>query len=401
MSKGKLCILYVSHSAQLYGAEQSLLQLLKGLDRDRFSPVVVLPGAGRLQQRIAELSIPVEIVSFIRPWLTRKAGVMRLVNHIGLVPFLAQSVWTLRKLIHHYRIDLVHTNSITIIDGALAARSMGVAHIWHAREILIRGSPYHFLFGQIGHNLALSIINHLSDRIIGISNAVCQSLEQSHNSSKAIVVYNAIDIDSFDISRSRTRIRQSLGVPDGVYLVGEIAKVAPVKGYTEFVQAAAQVRQAMPNVAFIGVGDALPKSYFRQLSDLIAHLRLHNEFTLLGFRDDVPDIISALDLLVLPSHYEPFGRALVEAMAAGKPVVGTRVGGIPEIIESGITGLLVTPGSPDELAQAMIKILQDPDLARRMGAAGRERARTRFSPGRYVTEIQKIYEELVRERTTP
>lgn len=394
MSSHKINVLYLSHSAQLYGAEQSLLQLLKGLDRDRFSPVVVLPQEGPLKQRIADLSIPIEIVPSIRGWLTRREGIMRLLHHIGLIPFLARSVWTVARLVHRYNIRLIHTNSLVLIDGALTARLSGIPHVWHAREMLVRESPHNFLFGP---RSALSLVNHLADRIIAISNAVRLCFEQAGDASKIIVVHNAVDLPALDTLDAGDSIRRELDIPQGVPVVGEIANITPVKGYEDLVVAGAQVRQSIPNVRFMMVGGAPYASYKKRITMLINDYGLGDCFVFTGFRPDVPEIISTLDLLVLPSHYEPFGRALVEAMAAGKPVIGTNVGGIPEIIEDGVTGLLVPPGSPDDLAQAIITILQNPDMARRMGAAGCERAKARFSPERYATEIQKIYKELVGE----
>lgn len=391
MSDHKFNILYLSHSAQIYGAEQSLLQLLKGLDRDRFSPVVVLPQEGPLKQRIADLSIPVEIVPSIRAWLTRRAGIMRLLHHIGLVPFLVRSVWTLTKLIRRYHIELVHTNSLVVIDGALAARLSGISHVWHAREMLIHKSPHNFLFGP---RSALSLVNRLADRVIAISNAVRLCFEQVGDDSKIMVVYNPIDIKIFKKFGAEGSIRWGLNIPQGVPLVGEIANIRPAKGYEDLVVAGALVRQSIPNVRFMMVGGAPYAFYKKRITMLINDYGLGDCFVFTGFRPDVPEIISTLDLLVLPSHYEPFGRVLVEAMAAGKPVIGTNVGGIPEIIEDGVTGLLVPSHSPDKLAEAIITILQNPSLARQMGEAGRRRARERFSVEQHVAKIQEVYEEL-------
>jgi len=320
---------------------------------------------------------------------------MRLLHHVGLIPFLICSVWRLLELIRRFDIDWVHTNSLVIIDGALAARLSGIPHVWHAREVFTEESPYHFLFGHLGHRIALSLIDYLSDRIIAISSAVGHSLSHTNRLFRSIVVYNAVEVSVADTSGARERIRKLLSIPTGVYLVGEVARLAPIKGYDDYVRAAAQVHQAMPNTRFVAVGDALSEAYQQSISELIARLGMERDISLLGFRHDVADIMGALDLLVLPSHYEPFGRVLVEAMAAGKPVIGTNVGGIPEIIENGTNGLLVAPGSPDALAGAIIKILQNPDMARRMGAAGRELAKARFGPERYVAQIQGVYEGLI------
>jgi glycosyltransferase involved in cell wall biosynthesis len=392
MCNCKLRVLYVSHSAQLYGAEQSLLLLLKGLDKSRFSPVVVLPREGPLKKCILDLSIPVEIVPSIQKWLTSTSWILRPLHDVGLVPFWVRSVWTLAGLIRRYRIQLVHTNSLVVIDGALAARLAGIPHVWHAREIIAPGPPYQFI---LGHAATLSLINDLSDRVITISYAVRRCLDQEDDNSRFLLVYNAINLQDFEATGSRDAVRRMLRMQNGAFLVGTVAGLIPAKGYEDFIPAAAQVRKAMPNTRFVAVGDASRESYRRKVVELINQHGLEGSFLLLGFRRDVADIISALDLLVLPSRYEPFGRVLVEGMAAGKPVIGTNVGGIPEIIEDGVNGLLVAPGSPDELAQAIKKILQNPELARRIAAAGRESARARFNPQRYVNQIQQVYEELI------
>ncbi len=392
-------ILYISHSAGLYGAELCLLNLVANLDKDRFLPIVALPENGPLKQKLEGLNILVEVVPLIRSWLTRRNGIQRLLYFLAVMPFIFVSTWQLKQIVARHKVDLIHTNSLVIISGALAARISGVPHVWHARELLIPETVFNFFLGP---HIALSVIKRLSNRVIAMSLGVRQTFCQQSNCSKVVVVYDGLEFETFESSHAQTSIRSQLNIPDDTLLVGEIGRVTEIKGYEDLVRAAVAVKKAIPNVTFIGVGgksrsDAV---YEQKILKLINSYNLQDSFKLIGYRDDVSDIMSALDLLVLPSHSEAFGRVLVEAMAAGKPVIGTTVGGIPEIIEDGVTGLLVPPGSPDNLAQAIIKVLQDLDLARRLGAAGRQRAKTRFSPKRYVAEVQKIYEELVGEGQT-
>jgi glycosyltransferase involved in cell wall biosynthesis len=388
----RIKILYISHSAELYGAEQCLLLLLDNLDKDRFSPVVVLPKDGPLKQKLVDISIPVEIIPSIRSWLSRKNQIWRLLLLIAIIPFVLFSVLRLRRLIAAYDIALVHTNSLVIIDGALAARLSKIPHIWHAREILIPETAHKFFLGP---QAAISIIEHLSDRVIAISDAVHQNFRQAIQPSQIETIYDGVETATRS-TLARHQIRQTLGVSDDIPLIGEIAQINPVKGYEDLVIAAAIVRQVIPNAVFIGVGNSSKADllYKQRIIDLIKQYNLQDSFKLIGFRDDIPEILSALDLLILPSRYEPFGRVLIEAMAAGKPVVGTQVGGIPEIIEDGVTGLLVPPYSPNALAKAITTILQDPARAQQMGRAGQQRVQTHFNLKRYV-EIEKIYEELL------
>jgi glycosyltransferase involved in cell wall biosynthesis len=390
-SDPRITILYISHSAELYGAEQCLLLLLSSLDKRRFSPIVVLPKDGPLKQKLDDLSIPVEIVPTMRAWLNRRGKVWRFLLIIATLPFIVLSVLRLRKLIATQQVDLVHTNSLVVVDGALAARLSKIPHVWHAREILLPATSHKFF---LGHRAAISIIKRLSDRVIAVSEAIYHNFQNSGADHRLELVYDGVEV-THPPDDARHQIRQTLGIADDIPLVGEIAQIQPVKAYEDLVAAAAIVRQAIPNAAFIGIGDSSKSnfSYKQRVIDLIKEHNLQDSFKLIGFRDDILQVLSALDLLALPSHYEPFGRVLIEAMAAGKPTVGTQVGGIPDIIEDGVTGLLVPPGSPDALAKAITTILEDPIKARQMGDAGQRRVQAHFNLKSYA-RIEKIYEEL-------
>lgn len=387
----KTNILYISHSGNLYGAERSLMLLLKGLDKDKFRPIVALPANGPFKQELDTLSIPVEIIPSLTAWLTKRKGIQRAFHHIAVIPFILFSVWKLRRIIDRYHIHLIHTNTLAIIDGGLIGRFMRIPHIWHAREILDHQSPHNFLFGPC---TALSIVLGLSQRVICISKAVANCFYRCKNVTNVVVVYNAVLPETYSASNVRNAFRRELNVADNAWLVAQIGNLTPVKGCKDFVQAAAQVHQIMPEVVFLLIGGTPYPYYKQEIVNLIARHKLEDHFILVGFRQDISDIFPAIDLLVLPSHYEPFGRVLIEAMSASKPVIGTAVGGIPEIIVDGVTGILVSPRSPDELAQAIIAILRNPDMARQMGQAGHQRVQTLFGLERHVNEIEKIYEEL-------
>jgi glycosyltransferase involved in cell wall biosynthesis len=184
-----------------------------------------------------------------------------------------------------------------------------------------------------------------------------------------------------------------LGVPDDAPLVGQIAHVIAAKGYTDFIQAIPRVLEKVPAARFVGVGGTPHADYSAILARLVEELDVGDALTLTGFREDVPQILAALDIVVLASRYEPLGRAVIEGMAAGKPVVGTDVGGIPEVIQDGVTGLIVPSASPDELAEAILRILADSGLANRMGQAGKQRARGHFNPGSYARSVEMVYQD--------
>lgn len=393
-SRDTKIVLYIAHSANLYGGELCLFNLVSKLDRSRFQPVVVLPKNGPLKQKLEDAHVTVEVIPSITAWLTKRQGIQRLLHFLAVVPLILFSVWRLHQIIARYQADLIHTNSLVIIDGALAARLTGLPHVWHARELLVPQTVFNFLFGP---SVALSIINYLSDQIIAISAGIRQVFCQQVDCSKVRVVYDGIPIEEFQKTGSGVSIRSQFGFSRDTFLVGEIGMVTGIKGYEELVKAASIVRQTISNVKFIGIGGNLKSdlTYQHKLLELINNLNLQDVFILTGYRHDVAEILSELDLLVLPSHSEGFGLVLVEAMAAGKPVIGTKVGGIPEIIEDGITGFLIPPHSPDKLAQAIIKILENPDLAHNMGSRGRQKAEIQFNLQQSINEIQKIYEQIL------
>jgi glycosyltransferase involved in cell wall biosynthesis len=248
----------------------------------------------------------------------------------------------------------------------------------------------------------LRIVLELSDRVIVISQAVARCFSGMRGVEKVRVAYNPVDIDSFARcdTRAQAKYRQVLGVPDDAPLVGQIAHVIAAKGYTDFIQAIPLVLDKIPDARFVGVGGMPHADYQAVLARMVEELEVGDALTLTGFREDVPRIIASLDVVVLASRYEPLGRVVIEGMAAGKPVVGTDVGGIPEIIEDGVTGLIVPPASPDKLAEAILKILNDSELAYQMGRAGKRRVQDLFEPEGYARNMEMAYQDLLSSTLT-
>jgi glycosyltransferase involved in cell wall biosynthesis len=177
-----------------------------------------------------------------------------------------------------------------------------------------------------------------------------------------------------------------------------VGRLESWKGHAVFLKALALVKDAVPRVRGIIAGDSVPHEpgYRASLEALQKGLDLQERVTFCGHRADVPAVMSALDVLVLASTSpEPFGRVLIEAMAAGKPVVATGAGAVPEIIQDGEQGLIVAPGDPGALAEAVIRLLSDPGLARTMGQKGRLRVEERFEVRQYVDGVQAVYRELL------
>lgn len=179
-------------------------------------------------------------------------------------------------------------------------------------------------------------------------------------------------------------------------MIGSVARLDVGKGHEELLEAFAQLTSRFPHAKLLCVGDGPLR---RHLETRIQRLGLTDRVRLLGQRDDVPRVTQVFDIAVLASHYEGMGRVLLEAQAAGKPVVATRAGGMPEIVKDGHTGYLVPVGDARALAQALERLMADDALRARMGQAAVEWVGSRFSQQRMCERIQALYERLVREGT--
>jgi L-malate glycosyltransferase len=201
------------------------------------------------------------------------------------------------------------------------------------------------------------------------------------------------------VPASRTAaLREEFELPPGAPVVGMLARLDPIKGIEYFLEAAAQVTARRPDARFLIVGDnRVDVAYREELTRLARRLRLEDVVRFTGFRNDVAEVLSLLSVSVLASLSEGLSNTLLESMAAGIPVVATAVGGNPEAVEQGVTGILVPPKNGAALADAICRILNQRDLAAAMGRAGRRRVSERFSTRAMVSESERLYGQLLAE----
>jgi len=359
-------ILFVEHTAEMAGGgQQSLLVLLQRIDRTRFAPMVVLPEPGKLAGHLDRLAVPYRIIPF---------GTLR-----GLDILKAAGV--VRRLVRVMReegVDIVHTNaSRSTFYAGLAARCSGIPLVWHVR-IASREPVYdRFLYA-------------LASRVIAISRAVAGRFPWDRGR-KVTVVYNGLDPNLYE-SGGRAEKRADSGLP-GKVVIGLIGRIEPDKGGDKLIRALRKAREDGAGLHLLIVGERTP--YRKDLERQAARLGLSGTVTFAGYREDIPGVMSSVDILALPSRTEAFGRVLIEAMACGKPVVAFAVDAVPEIVEDGVTGLLVPFGDVDALADAMRKLADDPALRLRMGEKGRERVREYFSLREHARRVELLYEEIL------
>lgn len=234
-------------------------------------------------------------------------------------------------------------------------------------------------------------------RFVFVSAEARASFAMRLRDARATVLYDGIDPATPEPD-ARAAIRAELHVAAGAPVIGMVARVAPAKDYPTLIKAAATVVRAHPTALFVIVGQrsGVPEyiEHFALVSALIAEAGLTSHFVFTDHRDDVDRLIAAMDVCVLPTFAEGVPLAILEAMAQGKPVVATNVGGIPEIIDNGTTGLLVPLGDAPALARALVALLDDPELALRIGAAGRSHVGNHFGRATMASALRRLYEEL-------
>ena len=296
------------------------------------------------------------------------------------------------------RFDIVHTHTAKAgALGRMAARLAGVRIIVH--------SPHgHNLYGYFSASLTRRIIkverflSRFTDKIIaGTRLEKADYLSYSIGTETTIdVIYAGLDLKEYDADPSlKDKLKGSLGISSDENVVGMIGRLEYVKGPSFFVDAALRIARLRPDVRFVLIGEGSLK---KELADRVAAAGFKDRIIFAGWRDDVASLLTILDIMVLPSLNEAVGLVLIEAQSQGIPVVASHVGGIPETIKENETGILVSAGHPDKLAQAVLFLLDHPDKRFLMGKAAREWVGSRFSAQVMADNISGLYERLSREK---
>jgi glycosyltransferase involved in cell wall biosynthesis len=301
---------------------------------------------------------------------------------------LPERVFYLIRFIKKNNIDLVYTNSITCLDGAIAAKFCRIPHIWHIHEILTNNSS---IVSYMPQSIISFIINMLSKIIIVPSEAAKKQFKQSKNINRKIkVINNGVDVYKFIRGTGNEELPLAKGLDlENKYKVALIGTIQEIKGHFDLVEASVIVDKFYKNIIYLIAGGG-NKKMLEKLKKRISEAGMSDKFIFLGFIERIDILIEKIDLLVCPSWVEAFSLTLLEAAAAGKPLIATRCGGPEEIILDGETGFLVKIKSPGSLANAIIKVISNPKLAQSMGKSGQNRVSELFTLERYVSDIEKI-----------
>jgi glycosyltransferase involved in cell wall biosynthesis/SAM-dependent methyltransferase len=375
----RIRILFLSHSADWFGAEHCLFRLLKGINPRKYETVVVLPGHGRLEERIQDLGVRSRLLEV--GWWVKMAPPSR---HGSFRDGVERRVGALAEVIREERADLVFTNTAVVVEGALAARLCGVPHVWHLHE-LIGLNPD--LVPLLSPSSFFSLADVLTDKFVAVSQSVQTQVRRFIQSEKIEVIYNGLD--SFE---GRPRRQEIFGLDENTPVVSSVGTLSNTKGVLSLIDAAPLVLKRFPEVKFALAG--ADGSAGNELERRLREEPAGRAFRLLGFRTDSADVIASSDVFVLPSLADSMPLVVLEAMHASKPVVATRSGGAAEMVLDGETGFLVPVDDPPALARAVLALLEDPKRMAAMGRRGKVRAQTVFSHERYIQKFERVFDQL-------
>jgi len=385
-------VLYLSHSAKPGGAEFALLRLLGALDRARVTPIVVFGEDGPAVKMLRDEGIEacvLPLTNKVREVRKDTLGAAALFNPQKLFFLFAYSA-VIAAFARRHRVHIIHTNTMKAhIYGVLAGRLARLPVVWHVRDYI--NNSY---FPTTAVKVIRFFARHAPRHVFGVSRNVMEHLQLNDGGRKSTVVLDGLADHEFP-NNIPPEQQASAGSIARVAIVGRIARW---KGQHVFLEAAAKLINAGCKIRFLIVGAPLfgEEAYEHELRNQVEALGIgsHVEFT--GFIRDVPGLLRTIDILVHASITgEPFGQVIIEGMAVAKPVIATCGGGVPEIISHGKNGLLTPMGDSGALADTLLYLIQNPDVARRLGLAGYQHVRQAFLASTGARKVEDVYERLL------
>lgn len=356
------------------GTEKQLSLLASSLNPDTFRPLVVQLGPQSIKDKVEAVG-NVKLYHFP----TKKIYDLHGISQIKKIA----------KLARDERVDVIHTffEKAEVIGWLVKRLSAIPVWVTSRRDLgFKRKAIYDKMFKISSRDCDACVANCIAVKE--------QTLRyEGLPDEKVEVIYNGMDFSLYQESNNNSAFRKEIGVDNQTSLVGMIANFNfEIKGHQFFIEAAKQVSENVPNVAFVLVGDGALRQRFEKLAE---HVGIRPKIHFLGKRTDISAILSNLSVSVLCSTNEGFSNVIMESMASGKPVVATSIGGSPEMVTDGATGYLVPPADSDALAKAIIDLLKNPNKAEEMGEKGRKMVQERFAIEKMVKSYEVLYQGLV------
>ena len=376
-------VLYVDYKPIFAGGQIALLSLLREIDKKYVNATVVVPSKSPFTEELRKSGIHFEVIGLGKiekgwdPFLLLRNLTARITPTVKLI-----------RLIRRQGIDIVHANgTFSFVASCFAAKLCRVPVIWWVHNT-----------GLARNGVLLIPFIRLADKIVAVTEAIRREFVGlvREADSKITTIYNGLDLRRFrNLTISKEDKLQELGLSKGDLIIGTVSRLAPEKGLTYFIDAAARVLSAVPQARFLTVGDGPIR---QELEANVSRKGLEDRITFTGFRGDVLDIVSIMDIFVLSAvSREALSIAVLEAMALRKPIVATDIGGNRELVIDGESGFLVPPRDAESLARAIITLSRDEEKRIAMGQIGRRRVEQFFRIEDMVERNLKLYRELAHE----
>jgi L-malate glycosyltransferase len=381
-------ILHYNHTSRVSGAEKILLTVVENLDRARFEPVVTAPEGCCLGDAVHGHNvafIPMRDLSARFTWRPDLLMKYAASSFLAIVAF--------RRIVRREQPDVIHANSVRAgLVATLATLGMKIPVLWHVHDIL----PHHPLSPLI-RGVAAFVPG---TSVVSVSKATASSFEGKYLRrlfrGRSSTLYNGIDTERFGRERgSRRRVREALALKREDFCIGHIGQFSERKNQLGMVRAFAELLPQMPNAVLLLIGAPLfahEAAYAQQVEREVRNLRIEDHVRFLGQRSEIPSLMQALDLLVVNSQQEPLALTVVEGFSAHVPVLGSRIGGIPEMIEDGVTGWLISAPDRYSLAHDILSIAGTPAVAAEVSEAASALAKTKFTLESFMGDFSRLVE---------
>jgi len=376
-------ILFVIDNLTFGGGERVFSQVIRGLNKERFGVFVASSPGGKFEKKLTEVGMKIEPIDMTSRY------------NLGTIS-------QLKRIIKTKDVQIVHSQGARAdFFARIAARIANAPITISSMAMLVEG----YDVGILRKNLYVLIdrwTERWVDKFIVLSEALRQALIERHKipEEKVVKIYNGIELDEYNPGLKEARsekleVRRGFRLENDVPVIGAIGRLVWQKGFEYLIRAIPKVTEVFPETRFLIVGEGPLKDKLKVKGE---KLKVADSIIFTGFRSDIKQILTSIDLLVMPSLLEGLPMALLEGMAMAKPIVATKIEGITEVLEDGKTGLLVPPKNTDALAGAIIQILNNKTKSNLLGQNARKMVEEKFSVEKMVEQIEWLYEGLLNEK---
>lgn len=389
-------IAVVEPTDRIGGAEISVMELAQHINPMTFEIEFLLPSSGKLSNILQRRNLVYRTLgqprfASVRFQFSNQISVLNPAAILYDLVVTQRYATAVARTALRAKYDIIQGNGVFgNLVAVLAARWANLPCIWHVQDIVSAS------WGKGWGRRYLAYMSRSVQRVVAISQAVAESLS-GIEPSKVQIIYHGVDEKRF-APRTPSTLRNELGLESDTFLVGALARLVPWKGHKILLEAAAQILEKRANVHFIVVGDSIfgETTYKQHLIDYARQLKIDKQVSFLGWREDTVNVLAGIDVLAHPAlKPEPFGIALIEAMAMAKPIIASNLGGPAEIVVPGTTGYLFPANDSCALAQAILRLSLQPQLAMEMGQCARRRVIETFTISRNVDRFESLYPTLV------